>query len=377
MYTRNQGWTSFLRQEGADFLDWVKTEQILSNKLDVLATALSSLLRENIHTSEQALDVWKAVPAVLCRCNDQAAYELPGAAEAYAWLHLLDRYTRTWIALERLVENHCLPLGKYGVNALDVGTGPGPAAFAIHDFYSAMTSYSEARGTPKWQQPSHVTCVEFDRSTNHFRHILAEIMFEQAQRQSEGVLAMCHALSDFGKLQPTQERKQYLQTLRNSEDEYFDEVAGHWTSESHYLSQDANALAQSLHRYRLITFSNFLTTVNAVKCFESNLLDVLQDAAPGSVLLVLGGKRGPYPEVYEYMNRLAEPSGFKLKVSNESVSCKGSGVENRVYEEGSLIYQHLQGLSENNDVGTRKIRAYFERESRPSFPSSEIRVYRK
>ena len=132
MYTRNQGWTSFLRQEGADFLDWVKTEHILSNKLDVLATALSSLLRQNIHTSDQALDVWKAVPAVLCRCNDQATYELPGAAEAYAWLHLLDRYTRTWIALERLVENRCLPLGKYGVNALDVGTGPGPAAFAIH-----------------------------------------------------------------------------------------------------------------------------------------------------------------------------------------------------------------------------------------------------
>ena len=161
-------------------------------------------------------------------------------------------------------------MGKYGVNVLDVGTGPGPAAFAIHDFYTAMIDYSKVGANAQWRQPSHVTCVEFDKSTNHFRHILAEIMFEQAQRESEGVLAMCHALSDFGELQPRQERKQYLQALRNSEDEYFDDVAGHWTSTPRYLPEEANYVAQSQHRYRLITFSNFLTTVETVKCFEPN-----------------------------------------------------------------------------------------------------------
>ena len=323
------------------------------------------------------VDVWRAVPAVLCRCNDQATYELPGSAQAYAWLHLLDRYSRTWIALEQLVKNHCLPMGKYGVNALDVGTGPGPAAFAIHDFYAAMVDYSKQQDNPKWRQPSHVTCVEFDRSTNHFRHVLAELMFEQAQRKSEGVLAMCHSLSDFGKLLPTQERKQYLQALRNSEDEYFDEVAGNWTSDPHYLPDDANAMAQSLHRYRLITFSNFLTTVNSVQRFEPNLHDVLQDSAQGTVLLVLGSKSEPYPEIYGFIDRMAEPAGFNLKISREEVSCMVSGVEDQVFQEGRLIYQHLQRLSPNEDANTRKVRAYFERESSYSFSSSEIRVYRK
>ena len=188
---------------------------------------------------------------------------------------------------------------------------------------------------------------------------------------------MCHALSDFGDLQPTLERRQYLNALRDSEDEYFDEDAGFWTSEPRYCPQEANAMAQSLHRYRLITFSNFLTTVNSVKCFESNLLDVLQDAARGSVLLVLGGKKDPYPEVYEYLDQLAEPSGFKLKVNGETVSCAGSEVEGRVYEEGRLIYRYLQKLSENKDVGTKKVWTYFERDGSPNFPSSEIRVYRK
>ena len=101
---------------------------------------------------------------------------MPGAACAYAWLHLLDRYVRTWLALERLVQKSSLPMGKNGVRALDVGTGPGPAAFAIHDFYAAMVEFSEKTDNPKWRQPAQLTCFEFDGSTNHFRHLLAEIL---------------------------------------------------------------------------------------------------------------------------------------------------------------------------------------------------------
>ena len=65
-------------------------------------------------------------------------------------------------------------MGKYGVRALDVGTGPGPAAFAILDFYTAMSEFSEITYRPRWRQPPYVTCVELDRNANHFRHLLAE-----------------------------------------------------------------------------------------------------------------------------------------------------------------------------------------------------------
>ena len=222
------GLTGLLKQEGSDFLAWARDKRVLPLKLGVLATALSSLLRERVHTPREAGDVWEAVLAVLYQCNEQATYEKPGAAYAYAWLHLLERYVRTWLALERLVEKNCLPMGKYGVRALDVGTGPGPAAFAIHDFYAAMVEFSEETGDPNWSQPPHLTCVEFDGSTNHFRHQLAEMLFQQAGGESEGVLSMCSPLVDFGKLEPTRERKQYLEFLRSEEDEYFDDVAGRW-----------------------------------------------------------------------------------------------------------------------------------------------------
>ena len=188
---------------------------------------------------------------------------------------------------------------------------------------------------------------------------------------------MCFALADFGKLEPTRERKEYRQALRNAEDTYYDEVAGEWTSDLLYLPEEANYIAQSQHRYRLIVFSNFLTTVKTVKCFEPNLVDVLHDAAPGTVLLVLGGKGGPYPDVYEYTDRLANPSGFELKIYGEEVSRSGSEIGNQVFREGRRFYKLLQRLSPNEDDATKKVRDEFELKKRLHIPSSEIRVYRK
>ena len=377
MNSPKSGWTGLLKQEGSYFISWLGDERVLSRKFGILAEGLSSLLRETVRTPEEARDVWEAVPAVLSHCNEQATYEQPGAACAYAWLYLLERYVRTWLALERLVQKNCLPMGKNGVRALDVGTGPGPAAFAIRDFYVAMVNFSEVIGNPEWRQPPHLTCVEFDGSTNHFRHQLTEVLYQQAGRDSDGVLSMTSALHDFGELEPTRERKQYFEILRDEEDEYFDEAAGRWDSDRVYLSEEANNMAQSLHRYRLVAFSNFLTTPGVVKSFRHNLVDVLRDAAPGTVLLVLGGIGGSYHEIYEYVDKLAKPSGFELTVLGDTVSCSDSEVAGQVYEEGHRFYEVLQNLDFNNDDATKKVRKHFEGEMPNYLHSSEIRAYRK
>ena len=80
------GWTHLLKQEGTEFLTWIRDKRTLSLKFEVMSAALAAILCERIRTPEQARDVWKAVPAVLCCCNEQATYEMRGAAEAYAWL---------------------------------------------------------------------------------------------------------------------------------------------------------------------------------------------------------------------------------------------------------------------------------------------------
>ena len=367
------GWTGLLKREGADFLAWAREECVLSTKFSLLATALSTLLRESVRTPEEAHAVWEAVPAVLSHCNE---HEKPGAACADAWLFLLERYIRTWLALERLVQKNCLPMGTNGVRALDVGTGPGPAAFAIHDFYIAMVEYSEVTGNPKWRQTPHVTCFESEGSPNHFRHQLAEVLFQQAGRKSEGVLSITSTLGDFRKFEPAQERKQYFEILRSEEDEYFDDLAGRWDSDRVYSQDEANDMAQSLHRYRLVTFSNFLTP-EIVESVIPNLSKVLRDAAPGSVALVLGSGDDRYQEIYKYVDRLANSSGFEPAVEGDTVSCSDSELAGQVYEEGRLFYEILQDLDRNNDDATAKVRRDFESEAPIEFHSSEIRAYRK
>jgi len=176
VHSKPLGWSGLLRAHGPGFLDWLAQNKILALKFNLLAQALSQLLRGAIETPDAAASVWAATPAVLERCNDQKTYELPGAPLAYAWLHLLERYARTWIALERLCGLSYLPIAKYGVNTLDVGTGPGPSAFAIHDFYSALTKYGVEKGIESLKQPANITCVELDSGTNHLRHLLAEFV---------------------------------------------------------------------------------------------------------------------------------------------------------------------------------------------------------
>ncbi len=204
--------------------------------------------------------VWEAAPYMLKRCNEQASYERPFAAEAYAWLHFLDRYARSWRAFEVLVKLHCLPMTRYGVNALDIGTGPGPSAFAAHDFYQSMTSFARTEGVPAFNQICNVSCVEYDNSTNQLRAQIVGSLIEPASAATS-LIGIGSYVRDFGSLNLAQKRRRTFEALRRDEDEYYDETRGEWTSDVLYTSEEANEAAQGTHRYRLFTFSNFFTTI--------------------------------------------------------------------------------------------------------------------
>ncbi len=371
MCFRKPGWTSFLRHQGPDFLKWIEKENILLRKFDALATALYSLLKARINTTEAAQAVWRTVPDVLARCNEQDTYEKPGAFDAYAWLHLLERYVRTWLALEKLVEACCLPLAKHGIRALDVGTGPGPSAFAVHDFYSAMTEFSEQTGNLKWRQPAKVTPVDLSHSTNELRYQL-----EQSLRKSEKVIIQYDVLPNFGNIMPRQEREALRERLLY-EDVYFDE--DHGEEESWYSADEINHIVQSLHRYRLITFSNFLTTEDTVNKFRPNLDGIFRDARTGTVILVLGGKGKKYQKIYKKLDCIAEQTGFQRKVVEERISAKDSGLAERIYKEGWRFYKHLQCLAPNENPKARETRKVCQefKNGKLCFHSSQLRAYRK
>jgi hypothetical protein len=376
---RRSGWKETLRKHGASYLAWLNENGVLARRFETLAGVLVELLVQSIRTAEQARAVWDATPAVLARCNEQDTYAMPGAATAYAWIHFLDRYARAWLCLEKLVERSCLPMAKHGVRALDIGTGPGPSAFAVHDFYLSLTAYADAVGRKELRQPTNIACVELDPSTNHLRHRLAEYLYEATGRESPAVLALCNAREDFKSISPDGERARRRDSLRWQEDEYYDEESETWVGDSCYTADEANDIAQALHRYRLIVISNFLTTVGSVKLFESTIREVLTDACPGTVVVVVGGKDGEYQDIYQYLNSLTEPAGFRLQVSQEKVSSSETAVANKVYEVGQQVFQHLQSLAPlaadcASDIA--KVRAHFTT-SRKSPPSSQFWAYKK
>ena len=150
----------------------------------------------------------------------------------------LNRYFTQDTTLEYLLLQGLLPMGRYGVRVLDVGTGPGPSAFATHDFYAALENYAHGADASDWQQPSDITCVECAPSMNRIRHFLAEHLFSTGAPRS--VLGMARGLHDFCAIRPTHERRRLEHNLRNQYEEYYDEHREEWQSEPPHTPEEAN-----------------------------------------------------------------------------------------------------------------------------------------
>ena len=84
-----------------------------------------------------------------------------------------------------------------------------------------------------------------------------------------------------------------------------------------------------------------------------------------------------YQDIYKYVDRLANLSGFELTVEGDAVSCSDSGLADQVHKQGRLFYEVLQELDHNEDDATETVRRDFERGAPIHFASSQIRAYRK
>ncbi len=376
--TPPSSWTELQRREGPAFLHWLCTERRLLEDFGRLATALRQTLREHVPTASEARDVWHAAPAVLANCNDPTTYTMAQSEVAYTWLHMLDRYVRTWLSLERLVSSCLLPMAKYGVRVLDVGTGPGPSAFATHDFYAAMLDYSRTIDSTGWRQPPEITCVEPVSGMNHIRHAVAErVVYDGAPRS---VLCVAGGLHDFSTIVPTQERREMETELRNRYEEYYDDQRNEWHVDPIYTREEANLEASTHRRYRPFTCSNFLTTLDSVRRFETNFKDILVDAKAGSVLLLIGAKGGTYPAIQDRMAWLAKAGGFRHRNRPVEVAAADARCAHELEVEIRWFYRHLTGLAGNlpaNGPIPVQLRRELESDQPIKFGSSAVCAFRK
>ena len=269
-------------------------------------------------------------------------------------------------------------MGKEGVRVLDVGTGPGPSAFAVHDFFAAMVRYSDDGRSESWRQPTRIACVESEGEMNHFRHHLAERMVVKGVPKS--ILDMCGHIPDFESISPARERSEENRRLRNAEDHYWDEDSGGWVSEAQYTPEEANWMANTLHRYRLFTFSNFLATKGSVECYRQNLIDILSDAHPGSVMLLIGARGGDYPEIYRDVAGLAQDTGFSRKAERATVACLDAGMDRMVQAEQVWFYRRLRYIGGEPPAESKIVRELvkeLEGEKPHTLSASAVRAWRK
>ncbi|TMA92173.1 MAG: hypothetical protein E6J74_20785 [Deltaproteobacteria bacterium] len=297
----SHGWRTVVQRHRRTFLNYLDTERARLSSLEVLARDLTAFLQNLIRTGDDAIAFWEAVPRVISDCDNQETYELPLAPAAYSWLYLLDRYARTWYALEHLFNTACFPLARYGVNVLDIGTGPGPSVLAIGEFYKHLSAFGTVMQESAFEQPCRLTEVELSWLNNSFRGHFREF----ARRSFEGLTL----ISDLNSIDPREERRRLRERLLD------EEVWG------------ANEEAQLIHRYRFVVISNFITNPEKLELFEVSLRRILSDLQPGSVVLLIGGSGGHYPKLQEAFDRLVFESGLRLRVAGTKVRSRVADTE--------------------------------------------------
>jgi hypothetical protein len=250
---------------------------------------------------EAALQFLARLPDVLGRC-DEDIYNLPFAAEAYAFVHLVDRYRRFWDVLEALLRTRNLPVRDISIDVLDVGTGPAPALYAVNDFFEELRAFAQEAGD----------CQRLCTPAPRLRSV----------EDSTAMVRLVHNLSEFtrrpGPFQPDMSRfegfnppeARAAQRLR-----LIDELIDRWE----YSEQEARIQAhldqadvQAAGRYHLCIFSNFLTSFDQVLDLASELAQVFRALKPRGLVLVVGGTGGEYPDIYESLDDIAKKSNVQL-----------------------------------------------------------------
>lgn len=140
------------------------------------------------------------------------------------------------------------------------------------------------------------------------------------------------------------------------------------------LPETADWESQRLHRYRLVTISNFLTTDEKVNEFRPSLLKILSDIQPGAILLVVGGVHGNYPGIYSELDKVAAESGLTVRIAGESVRSSPSDSAT-IIAAARTIARHVEHLSAMSDDVPEEVRRALNRGQWGG--TSGIRVYRR
>ena len=263
-------WSRLIAKCGPLFLARDSHQRTRIGRVARLSSAVRDYVLRSISKETGGLDRGAArqflerLPDVLSRC-DEDIYDLPFTAEAYAFIHLVDRYRRFWDLLEVLLRARALPVRDTALDVLDIGTGPAPALYAFNDFFEELRQFAgeatdcQRLGTP----PPRLRSIERSTAMVRFVHNLSEFTGRPGPFQPD--------LTAFEGFNPPGARA--AERLR-----IIEELIDRWDygeQEARYQAHLNQAEWQAVARYHVCIFSNFLTRSDQVLRLASELTHVL------------------------------------------------------------------------------------------------------
>lgn len=329
-------WRQILRKYNGAYLEWLMETNFEHRLFDRIANNLEEFLISQIASETDAREFWDTIPFVREACNNPCTYEMPWAADAYAFSHFLMRYSRTWSILKHLTAEACLPLGSQGVRVLDIGTGPAPVLHAVKDFYNTLDAFAQMSGIQELCiPPPELDSIENSQNMRRFMHHFAE---------------HCGRGGPFG---PTIDRFESLdfRAARSTYFEYHRYKGGYNAATGEDEDFDDSYLtaleSNSLFRYRLVVFSNFFTLASTVKTYKKELQALFNDLNAGTVVVTSGSRGKAYRKIYKKLGRVAHAAHLRHNEwdTDELGSQIDSETLDRIKRAQNEVFLHLANLA--------------------------------
>ena len=185
------------------------------------------------------------------------------------------------------------------------------------------------------------------------------------------------SISDFTALDFRAKRQSYFRNNRYKT--YWDDNTEEYEDwdDSYLTAEESN----SLFRYRLIVFSNFLTLGDTVAQFEKELRALFDDLRPGSVVIILGAAGNDYQEIYKRLAQMARDAQMR----HDEWDTDGLGgqvnedIAVRIKDAQYAVYCHLKGLANTPPLPqTQQWPDYWKPEPSPRARNNfALRVFRR
>lgn len=292
----------WLRHSSEDFLAWSRGSGEAHRRAATFGEAIAHVVRPSYYANEAGA-VARSLPETLKNC-DALSFSHTAEAVAYAGLHLLDRYARVMQVLEHLMQTGRLPIRKKGLNVLEVGSGPAPALYAVHDFYSMLQGWP-GRDQTEIAGLKNADSLERGEAWDPILHHVSEhLMMIRGSSQSANGLPFRRSIDDFSGFdvrrrhhEAIAERADWILSDFDSADE---PIAQNTAFEMAY--QDGVRIPSA---YDLIFMCNFLTQPSMTDDFGQELERLSHSLTPGGVLVVMGGTGTKYQDIYKAVREIA------------------------------------------------------------------------